>query len=43
VAKACAINSVTINSTDSVPGRWLAGCMKGSNSDLGSLSLSDWP
>ena len=41
VVKACAINSVTINSTGSVQGRWLAGCMQGRYSDLASVSLSD--
>jgi len=41
VAKAYAINSVTVNSTGSVKGRWLAGCMQGSHSDLASVSLSD--
>jgi len=41
VAKACAINSFTINSTGSVRGRWLAGCMQGRHSDQASVSLSD--
>ena len=41
VAKVCAINSLTINSTGSVKGRCLAGCMQGRHSNLASVSLSD--
>jgi len=42
-AKACAINSVTINSTGvgCVRGRWLTGCMQGRYSDMASVSLSN--
>jgi len=42
LAKACAINSVTINSTGCILGRWLAGRMQCHHSDL-SVPLSDWP